>query len=426
MSAAAPQIRSTPTTRISQNMLGHSVSIAGGRRGWRHPWFTEAMWLPKKKAWAAFVLAGFVNGSAPMVRTTAGELRESRGAFFGQLVDARTGAAEIKQLAELASGGGEVDSGIPDKAVVDVPLYQNPPIGLHEWRNIGWDGAAAVPLFFQERGVSKPPPGVSSQLESGGKIAMSSLNPPKGNRLLRACDIILHQPRTALTSQIVTDLGSSVAGTGTVTQTLGMRDPIANDRLKIVSGTFSEIGQNALDFTAGTSLLASDYEEKTWDEIPVSTVYLLSPPDPKSPEPDATWQAFSAHSLFWNLSWAQRQEQPVFNSDIFRPLVALTGMLAGGAGLGAVSFLASSINDATQGALNILQAQSLAGTFWTPTGGGTTSATPVTTPAPAKPGLDKTAAATAKARAAAAAKRNRTLDPPFPFEGRRFNTALLS
>ena len=99
-------------------------------------------------------------------------------------------------------------------------------------------------------------------------------------------------------------------------------------------------------------------------------------------------------------------------------------MIGGGAGIGAVNFIAASINDATQGAFNILQSQSLAGSFWTPTGGGTTSTVPVTVP-PVKPTLDKAATADAKARAAAIARRNITLDPKFPFEGQKFNRALI-
>lgn len=414
-----PPLRTAPNTMLEENTLGRTVSLRG-TRAWRHPWFTEAMWMPKKKAWVAFVLAGFVNGMAPMVRTTAGELRDARGTFFGQLVDARTGAAEIKQLAQLAISSGSDDSGLPDGASVDVPLYQNPPVGLNQWRNIGWDGSATVPLYFQDRGVNKPKKSASEAL--GGA---QTETPPKGNRLLRACDIILHQPRTALTSQIETDLGSSIAGTGTVTQTLGMREPAPNDVLKIQTGTFNAVQSLGQNFSGAANLLASDYEEKTWDEILISTVYLMSPPDaPLDSKPDATWQAFTKHNLFWNLCWAQRQAQPHFNTDIFRPLVALTGILAGGAGIGAVSFFASSLNDATQGAFNILQSQSLAGSFWTPTGGGTTSEYPAASATPAKPGIDKAANAAAKAKAAAA-KFTRQLDPAFPFEGQKFNRSLL-
>lgn len=395
-----------------------------GHRAWRHPWFTTPQWLPKRKSWAAFVLAGFVNGRAPVVTTTAGALREARGTFYGQLVDGRTGAAEIEQLALLAIGG-EDDSGLPDSTQIDVALYQNPPVGLFEWRKIGWDGAGAVPQFFLDRGVHKAPPGIANQLE-GGAISMNSVTPPKGNRLLRACDIILHQPRTALTSHISIEYGIAT-GLSNVNQTLDLREASPSDRLRLVTGTHNQIAQNGLNFTAGTSLLASDYEEKTWDEILVSTVYLLSPPDlePGS-DPDATWQPFVAHSLFWNLFWAQPKFKAVIFDDIFRSLVGTVAVIGGGSGFGAVNFIAASINDATQAAFNLLTSNSQSGSFWTPTGCGTTSTVPVTVPPPVDLGLDKAKKLTAKARQAAAEKRNRRLDPPFPYEGRAFNLSLLS
>lgn len=421
--SADPKMRCGRNTRLEENSLGRSVAVDKPGE-WRHPWFTRPMWLPVKKVWAAFVLAGFVNGRAPMVTTTAADLRAARGTFFGQLVDARSGAAEIEQLAQLAIGGPD-DAGIPGTTRIDVPLYQNPPVALNSWRAIGWDGNARAPQFFLDRGVQNPPPGAAAQLQAGGQIALATLTPPKGLRLLRACDIMVHQPRTALTSQI--SIGAEAAGTSLVTQTLAIREAADNDRLRIVTGTFDAVAQAGLNFQGAAGALASDYEEKTWDEILVSTVYLLSPPDvaPGS-QPDATWQPFVAHSLFWNLFWAQPKANPIFSDDIFRSLTGIVSIIGGGAGLGAVNFIAASINDATQAAFNILNARSLSGSFWTPTGCGTTSAVPVTVPPPARSGLDKAARVAAKAKYAYAEKMNRRLDPAFPFEGRAFNLSLLS
>lgn len=419
-------LRSTSSTLVSESLLGRALKPARKAAAWRHPWNTTALWLPGRKAWAAFVMAGFVNGRAPMVTTTAAELREGRGTFFGQLVDARSGAAEIEQLARLAIGGAE-DSGVAGDTRIDVPLYQNPPVGLRSWRKLGWDGEGRVPQFFADRGAANPPPSAAAQLQSTGTINADSLQPPRNLRLLRACDIILHQPRTALTSTIEVTPSGAVSGTGLVNQTLGFREPSPNDRLRLVTGTYEPLQQGRLNFSGASNVVASDYEEKTWDEILIATVYLLSPPNtPPGSEPDARWQPFVKHEAFWNLFWAQKQVRPAFNADIFRPLVALVGILAGGAGIGSVSWFASSINDATQGALNILQAQSLAGSFWTPTGGGTTSTVPVTTADPALTGLDKAARAELKARRAALAKRDLRLDPRFPHEGRSFNLSLLT
>ena len=420
------QLRVSLNTRMEKNMFGTNISMSRPR-GWKHPWFTEAKWMPKKKAWAAFVVAGFVNGVAPMVRTTVGDFKEASGTFYGQLVDAMTGAAEIKQLAQLAVSNEEYP-GLADSTAIDSPLYKNPPVGLNEWRNIGWDGSAAVPKFFQDRGVNKPVQAVSGNLDTGVKIQRDKTSPPKGNRLLRACDIFIHQPRTALTSQITTSTAGMVTGMTLVTQTLGFRDAASNDKLKIQTGTFNAFQQSQLNFSGATNAMASDYEEKNWDEILISTVYLMSPPDAKpGSAPDASWQAFAKHNLFWNLLWAQPRVQPFFNMDIFRSITGLVSVLGAGAGTTAVTSIAASLNDATQGAYNILQSQSLAGSFWTPTGCGTTSADPyATAAASAAPGIDKAANAAAKAQAAARAKQNRTLDPAFPYEGQKFNLHLLT
>ncbi len=421
--STADIIRPGCNTLLATNAQGCTVT-GTRKREWGHPWFTTPQWLPKRKTWAAFVLAGFVNGRAPMVSVTAGELREARGTFYGQLVDANTGAAEIEQLARLAIGGAN-DSGLPDKARVDVPLYQNPPVGLYEWRAVGWDGAEKAPLFFQDRGVNNPPAGVVAQLQSTGTVSAASLTPPRGNRLLRACDVILHQPRAALSSSITIEPGVAT-GLSNVNQTLALREPAANDRLRLVTGTYSAAKDASLNFVAGNSLLASDYEEKTWDEIKIATVYLLSPVDTAAgSEPDATWQPFVAHGEFWNLSWAQPVFKSVVFDNIFRSLIGTVSILGGGAGLGAVNYIAASINDATQAALNLTTANSRAGSFWTPTGGGTTSTVPVTVPDPVKLTLDRAANNAALARAAKALRDARKLDPDFPYEGRKFNRALL-
>jgi len=402
--------------RLAENGQGRSVAMSG-RRKWRHPWWTTPQWLPKKQAWSAFVLAGFCNGVAPLVRTTAGDLREAKGTFFGQLVDARTGAAEIAQLARLAL---EDFSGLPDDAQVDVPLYENPPVGLNAWKNIGFDGGGVVPAFFLARGVNKAPRGGVAALE-GGAIPLASTTPPKGNRLLRSCDIILHQPRVALTSNIATTVDLLVV------QELGQREARAGDSLRILSGDFDERAQENNKSQPGTNIVANNFEEANFDEVLIATVYLLSPPDlaPLS-QPDGKWQAFVKHNLFWNVSWEQPQLTQIATNFAITGAIASLKFLGSGAGAFAVQYLAASLDEAFNAAINRMKGTTLAGTFWTPTGGGTTSAVPVTIPEPPKTGLDKGAKAEAKAKAAKAAMRNLQLDPPFPFEGLKFNRSLLA
>ena len=423
MMSQGPTLRSSCNARLTQSSLGRSISLSPRRDGWQHPWFTVPMWLPKTKKWSARVLAGCVNGVSPMVRVTAGELRDARGTFYGQLVDANTGAAEIKQLALLAIGDG-LDAGTPDNAQLVIPLCQNPPIGLNSWRAIGWDGAGRVPQFFLDRGVNRPSAAIRAASD-GGQISGNDVMPPKGNRLLRACDIIVHQPRVGLTSQMT--YGEPLAtGDSVAQQILTVVPPADKDFLKINIGTFDQALQNGMNYSGGTSLL-NNYEEKTWDEILVSTVYVMSPPDAAlDSEPDETWQAFVRHGLFWNLSWAQPDFHPPISTSPFGALVAIAAHLGSGAGSFAVNYIAASIDDMNQAAVNLLTASSMAGSFWTSTGGGTTSAYPAVPAAKVSPGLDKAATAAAKARAAAAAKRRQQLDPDFPYEGIKFNRSLLN
>jgi hypothetical protein len=364
-----------------------------------------------------------------MVTTTAGALRDAAGTFFGRLTDAKSGASEISRAAQLAASLVPIDASIPDATLVDIPLHQNPPIRILPalYRNIGWDGSANVPLFFQQRGVHRPPPPASSLTpdSSPAQIAAVTEGPPKGNRLLRAVDIMVHQPRAALTSSITITPSGIVTGLGFANQTLAERAPTANDVLKMQVGTFSGAGNPSLDFQGADNVMTSNYEEKNWDEILVSTVYLLSPAGtPPGSVPDSSWQAFTKHSIFWNLSWQQPALNPFINTDAFRPILGVLSVLGGGAGFLWASSVASSLNDATQGALNILQSQSLAGSFWSPTGGGVDSTLPAEPTPAAKKTLDKKAN-NLSAALAAAKLNNSQLDPSFPFSGIGFNLSLV-
>jgi hypothetical protein len=426
MGSSAQPARWQPANgvRLSVSTLGSQLST-GRSRQWRHPWHTSAEWLPMSKQWVATVVPGFVNGVPPVVRVPAGVLREAKGTFYGQLVDAKSGADEIAQLALLAIGGEE-DAGVPDGTMLDVPLTQRPPVPLSQWRMLGWYGEdKRVPLFFQDRGVQVPGKSAAAELQSTGTVSADSLEQPAGNRLLAACDVMIAQPRAALTSQITINPAGGITGDTLVGQTLGLREPAEGQKLRVRTGKMAAAGATPLDFRGASALLA-DYEEKTWDDLHISTVYLLSPPDanPEVP-PDSTWQAFAEHRVFWNLHWAQPKLEAKFNSDIFKPLVGMLGVIGGGAGLGYASYVTASINDATQSALNILTAKSLAGHFWTPTGGGTVGEPPAAA-APAPPaGVDKAKAAAAKAQAAAAERRARRLDPAFPHTGITFQRTLL-
>jgi hypothetical protein len=263
--------------------------------------------------------------------------------------------------------------------------------------------------------VAKTPqqPSLDDLLDGTADVSQTP-TPPAGLRLLRACDFWLHQPRVALTSDVVLNPAGYLTGQATVLQTLGVQLPDPNDRLQVIAGTF-------VPDTQAIDPLSSDYEEPTFDEILISTVYLLSPlgTAPGS-EPDQTWTPYVRHSLFWNLLWAQ----PPFHA----PVVGTDGLdippLAAGAGTLVISSFNAQINNLTQQMLNILEAASLAGTFWTPTGGGHEVNAPVS-PAPVKAGPNLAANRAAARAAAVAAQRAVQLDPDFPYGARGFDLSLL-
>jgi len=403
--------------RLSTSWAGVSFSAPTGSR-WRHPWFTQPRWDADARRWVATVKPGFVNGNAPVVQMTIAEARAAADQGYGK---------------NPLSGEDYFSAWIfdhPKEAfpsfILDVPLYFSPALPL-TFRGIGFDApGSAVPQFFRDRGVNAAPPTLEDNLLSGAPENLDDAGPPKGNRLLRAADIILHQPRTGLTSNVSMEPGI-VTGVSNVTQTLSLLSPSPADRLKVYcTSDFSEEQAAA----SGIDPLSGDFTEQTFDEIPVATVYLLSPPNTApGTAPDATWTPFVQHNLFWDLNYAQPAFSPVSNTqNALGDLLGVATILGGGTAAIGINFATASINDAFQTALNILQGNSMTGSFWVPTGGGSTSRFPQTPPVPAQgaTGLDKDGRLAAQRAAAAQARRSASLDGPFPYEAPAFPTAFLN
>lgn len=379
--------------------LGTSF-VNGAQAGtFRHPWFTTAQWSPGTRQWLATVQAGFVNDDAPIFRTTVTE-QTAQGRQFGN---------------NPLSGEPYFSSSVfaPDRTApplsrtLELPLYLAPLIPLTNWRELGADGNGGVPGFFAARGVTPPEEDVPSDQV----------------RQLRAIDLILHQPRPALTAQISIDGG--LGGTTIARQVLALRFPLPGDVLRVYAGNFQA--------PAAIDPLAGIYEESAWDELVISTIYLLSPPGvTPGTAPDGTWTPYVQHGLFWNVSWIPA---PPFNSvDLSADANALTGAgaLGGGLLLPIVNEFAAAANDLEQMALNLITAHSQAGTWWTPTGGGhigTLQSTRVKASAGLN-GLDRTGRLQAARRAEAgarllAAQQAAGLDPVFPHRAIGFDPARL-
>lgn len=424
----AGTIRAGANAQVTRGPAGDFSVSLGQSKQWQHPWQTQLWWLGDLKQWVATVRPGFVNGHVPVVqtKTTQALSLAKRGTFYNGLITARSGAGDIARAAELAR---ESTKDIPtDGSTLDVKLTNNPPIGL-PLRSLGFDSGgglgSGVPTFFKNLGVhDNPTPASDGFANAEAVVASIGKEPPKGNRLLRAADIGVHQPRMALTSTITLAPGF-VTGISNVTQTIGIRSAAPGDRLKVFA---TELWEDA-NVTAGIHAISGDYEEPTWDERLIATVYLLSPPDTAQFSlPDGKWVPYVRHRLFWNLTYLPKTTIHVPQLDTTdRSLITLGSVLAGGVAAFAIATLAASINDMTQSALNLVTANSLEGTWWTSTGGGSISEFPaVAAPKPTQAnGWDKAARLQAKRIAAAKALKAQRLDPPFPFRAVEFTPSLL-
>lgn len=418
-------IRAGSNAKLTRGPGGYSVSIGGAQKEWEHPWQTKLHWLGDLGQWVATVRPGFVNGEAPVVRTRAEVAKSLAGRFYNGLITARSGEDDIRRAAELAS---EDKKRFEFDGNIDVKLYNNPPVTL-PMRSLGFDSGGglgtAVPSFFRKLGVNESPTPATNGF-TNAQAVVNSLNqtPPKGNRLLRAADIIVHQPRLALTSTVTLSPGI-VTGISNVSQTLGLRSAAPGDRLLVRAVALWDPASDA-----SFDPLAGDYEEPAYDELLVATVYFVSPPDaaPQS-MPDEQWVGYVRHSLFWNLTYLPRTvlEVPQLDDSVGQ-LITLVNVLGGGTGGFAANFIAASLNDATQNAFNLITAHSMAGTWWTSTGGGSSSEFPAEMPAAAKQanGFDKAAAVQARRIAAARALKAMRLDPPFPYRAVPFTPSLLN
>lgn len=361
--SAAPRLRQGIGTIGRVLRDGQTVSAAASQAKWRHPWQVSTAWNGDE--WRAVVQPGFVNGKCPVRETTDG----------------------------------------------DMPLYRRPEIPLR-WRRIGWDGDGAVPQFFLDRGAAKARPELTvAAVEANGASAFDTPEAPENLRLLRACDLWIHQPRLALTSQIdITPEVGLLTGRSIVSQTLSVKGPVATDTLRVLAGTLER-------FERGIDPITNLYEEESWDDLTIATVFALSPrKTPAGSEPDSSWQLFVRHNLFWNLNYVLpyfRQFGGVSDLPFIPPL-------GGGAGVLIINYLIASLNDLTQEAINRISAHSMRGTFYTPTGGGHTAEPPPIAESTVRTGLNKSARNKAVDQARARARRSLSLDPAFPYRAEPF------
>lgn len=329
-----------PGANCRVQWLAHAQLIEGTPGAvWRHPWFTTAEWRADDSAagggWVARVKAGFVNGVAPTMATTVGN------APAATLDREKATKAQGVNLSNL-------------KAAIDSPLFDSPAMSLN-WRAIGLDGDSGevVPAFFAALGVNAQQATTTEDADTG-LINTSAATIPEGNRLLRACDIVLVRPRAGITVSI--SLGNIADSS------VGLLVTVENQPQDTSAKAHLVARATGVQPTVIYGTTALDYEDTCTDELLISTVYLLSPPNtPFGSDPDMSWTPYAKHAVFWNLHWQQPLGAPSVNNN---PL-SLSVPYAGGVAQLTVNWLLSNVNDANEAAYAILEAHDMTGSFWT-------------------------------------------------------------
>jgi hypothetical protein len=311
-----------PSRRISGSGRVHVSRTAMGQRvgldespTFAHPWLTTPRWNADLEQFTAQVAPGFINGEPPLVQP---------GHFY--------------------TPDGEDPAG-------DMTLLGEPEVLLN-FRAIGHDGTSgeSVPEFFATMGVGAQPQAV----QPGETVNVTEQAPTAGNRLLRACDIVLVQPRAAMKAD--TAISGSLLDGWTLRQSITYMGATAT----------AHVTAQARFTAPGTSYLPEDFDqafvERNFDAIKIATVYLVSPPDAAAGSAiDASWQPFVKHTLFWNLTYATPR---VSGSVAPEPLFFFIPTPAGVLVQPLVSALLSMSNDALAAVTAQLASQSNEGRFW--------------------------------------------------------------
>lgn len=257
-----------------------TVIVARSPRRDSHPWSVTVVWDPVAKGWSAGLEAGLVNCVPPVM----------------QMTKSTAPAATLQRLRTTRAKATAGDT-------VWARLYEGATVGM-QWRAVGWDSVdgSTAPQFFLDRGAANKAGASGTDPQSTAQAVVDSLTAatPKGLRLLRACDLVLHQPRNGLAANVY--VSTAIATGYFLQQDLTYKPPAPGDRLKVYATT--KFNQELVASQQQIDPASGQYEQATWDEILVATVWALSPPDaaPYS-DPDETWKIYVRHNLFWNLDY---------------------------------------------------------------------------------------------------------------------------
>lgn len=245
---------------------------------------------------------------------------------------------------------------IKDEELVDVFLDEQASVRL-TWRRIGTgatptsvsgDGNAGlslsfekVPDFFKRLGVrdaSTNPLNYEALIENV--------------RYLAACDLVLTQPRPVIFTQLTAE--DVVAGTQ-VTASPGYILPQDRQPRVVALSKYTPAAEEPI---SPRDAIYRQFTDPPLDQVHLSTVYALSPPNSSSEAVDGSWQIFVKYNLHWNLAHASRVQ--TFSPPA--PITLFTG-LAAGLGDTLFNWILSNNNDWTAALANLLSANRAYGKF---------------------------------------------------------------
>jgi hypothetical protein len=343
--------------KVEQYLPRKFVNIGASSRP--HPWQIRPLWHKDNKAkygeWRGVISAGLVNCLPAYVKMKYGEApQQAKARIILQAIE------DLAKKKSTGENGKETKSTIPKPdELVKIYLDENAEIKFH-WRKIGSDGSPdsvsgnsnsggitgvfeKVPDFFKRLGVA----------DANTKILDK---PAETQRLLRACDIVLNQPRVGLVN--TSDISSAAIDTTLVSINPAFSLPSDREPFLTALAKFTTPEPKNPKFD---DLIFQRFIDSPVDQFHLSTVYLLSPVLPLLDKDDLSgWQCYFKYNCHHNLVHAAQQ---IENRVEFKPL-SLIVPLAGGVAQPVINYILAEANFFAQAALDFYQQRKLNGKFY--------------------------------------------------------------
>lgn len=326
MEAAARVFRTRPKQGTGVRLRGIAAGVVvepDASHDFRHPWWGTPSWNADSQRWEAYFKPGFVNG-----------------------LDVVVANAEGSHTSLVA----EVQVGLP---LVWRDVVRSGQLLATESGKILVRPGEGYPAYFDLLGAKL--------VEGARELGDDRPEDPTRTREVRACDVALAVARIAANQQV------TVLNPFTEQATIDIQTVFDNSYLRANAASPRKLQAHAKwaspqDPTAAELLGGVGIQPQT-DEILICTVYALSPPDaPADAQPDAGWELFFKHRVFWNLAHAPKNVLPAGAPS---PKIRFSLPLAGGIGQPIVDALLAPVNDSLTAVAAYLGAADLKGEFWT-------------------------------------------------------------